>query len=108
MPSARLGRLAMGSPGAVTRPSSICELSRCLTSAVQRGVSLVPKTSSIARLKENISIFDFQLSVSCVADVLPAALDASFQADDCAAIDSLNRNHRYNNPGDFANYPIYD
>ncbi len=75
---------------------------------MQRGVSLVPKTSSIARLKENISIFDFQLSVSYIADVQRATLDASFQAEDCAAIDSLNRNHRYNNPGDFANYPIYD
>ncbi len=30
------------------------------------------------------------------------------QAEDCAAIDCLNRNLRYNNPGDFANYPIYD
>lgn len=99
----------MGSPGAVTRRCDWRFVNcRCLTSAVQRGVSLVPKTSSIARLKENISIFDFQLSVSCVADVLPAALDAWLQAEDCAAIDSLNRNHRYNNPGDFANYPIYN
>jgi diketogulonate reductase-like aldo/keto reductase len=32
----------------------------------QRGVSLVPKTSSVARLKENISLFDFQLTVSCM------------------------------------------
>lgn len=59
--------------------------------AVQRGVSLVPKTSSVPRLQENISIFDFQLT-----------------AEDCAAIDALNRNHRYNNPGHFANFPIYD
>ncbi len=32
----------------------------------------------------------------------------AMQAEDCANIDALNRNHRYNNPGDFANYPIYD
>ncbi len=33
---------------------------------LQRGVSLVPKTSSPARLLENISLFDFQLTVNRV------------------------------------------
>ena len=42
------------------------------------------------------------------ASLVIVTLFAPLQADDCAAIDALNRNHRYNNPGDFANYPIYN
>ncbi len=64
---------------------------------VQRGTSLVPKTSRIERLKENISIYDFELSESQMM-----------------AISRLDRHQRYNDPGVFCEqafgcfYPIYE
>ena len=64
---------------------------------VQRGTAIVPKTSRVERLAENIALFDFELST-----------------DDIAAIDALNRNRRFNDPGDFCEAafgtfcPIYD
>ncbi|MDP3517932.1 MAG: aldo/keto reductase [Pseudohongiella sp.] len=64
---------------------------------VQRGTSVIPKTSRIERLPENLSVFDFVLS-----------------SDDMAAITGLNRNRRFNDPGVFCElafgkfYPIYD
>lgn len=64
---------------------------------VQRGTSVIPKTSRAARLVENLSVFDFTLS-----------------DDDMAAISALNQNRRFNDPGTFCElafgsfYPIYD
>ncbi len=64
---------------------------------VQRGTSIVPKTTSTSRLKENFALFDFELS-----------------AGEMKSIDALNRNRRFNDPGDFAEaafntfFPIYE
>ena len=64
---------------------------------VQRGTSVIPKTSKAERLKENLTVFDFSLSSA-----------------DMAAISALNRNRRFNDPGAFCEqafgrfYPIYD
>lgn len=64
---------------------------------VQRGTSIVPKTTKPERLVENAALFDFALS-----------------EEDMRAISALNRNRRFNDPGDFAEaafntfYPIYD
>lgn len=51
---------------------------------IQRGTAIIPKTSRPERLRENLSLFDFALS------------DAEM-----AAISSLNRNRRFNDPGVF-------
>jgi D-xylose reductase len=65
--------------------------------AVQRGTAVIPKTTRVERLRENLAIFDFELS-----------------ADEMAAISALNRNRRYNDPGAFAErafntfLPIYE
>lgn len=64
---------------------------------VQRGCSIIPKSSNLNRLKENISIFDFSLS-----------------EDEMNNISQLNINKRFNDPGNFCEaafnkfYPIYD
>lgn len=64
---------------------------------VQRGTAIVPKTSNPKRLVENISIFDFELSL-----------------DQMEAIAKLDRNQRFNDPGVFCEsafgcyYPIYE
>jgi D-xylose reductase len=64
---------------------------------VQRGTSVVPKTSNVDRLKENMAIFEFELS-----------------NDEMASISGLNRNRRFNDPGDFCEaafntfFPIYE
>jgi D-xylose reductase len=64
---------------------------------VQRGTSVVPKTSNVKRLQENIAVFDFAL-----AD------------DEMKRITALNRNRRFNDPGDFCEaafntfFPIYE
>jgi D-xylose reductase len=63
----------------------------------QRGTSVIPKTSRVERLAENLAVFDFELS-----------------SDDMAAISALNQNRRFNDPGAFCElafgkfYPIYD
>jgi diketogulonate reductase-like aldo/keto reductase len=62
---------------------------------VQRNVSVIPKSSKVDRLKENFNIFDFQLT-----------------AEEVAEISALDRNLRYNDPGEFCkgmggSYPIY-
>lgn len=65
--------------------------------AVQRGTAAIPKTSRIERLSENISLYDFALTDS-----------------EMAQIASLDRNQRYNDPGVFCEkafgcfYPIYE
>jgi D-xylose reductase len=64
---------------------------------VQRGTAIIPKTSKLERLIENLSIFDFELNV-----------------DEMVAISALNINRRFNDPGDFCEAafntfnPIYD
>jgi D-xylose reductase len=65
--------------------------------AVQRGTAAIPKTTKAERLRENLSIFDFELS-----------------ADEMHAISALDRNRRFNDPGVFCEkafntfFPIYE
>lgn len=64
---------------------------------VQRNVNVVTKTTKKSRLKENLDIFDFELSQAQMESIA-----------------SLNCNRRFNDPGDFCEpafnrfYPIYD
>ncbi len=64
---------------------------------VQRGTSIIPKTTRPERLKENLALFDFELS-----------------PEEMQAISALNQNRRFNDPGVFAEAafgtfcPIYD
>ena len=64
---------------------------------VQRGTAVIPKTSRPERLRENLAIFDFELT-----------------ADEMNAISALNRNRRFNDPGVFCEkafntfFPIYE
>ncbi len=64
---------------------------------VQRGTAVIPKTSRIERLRENISLYDFQL-----------------HDDEMQQIAALDRQQRYNDPGVFCDqafgcfYPIYE
>lgn len=64
---------------------------------VQRGTAVIPKTSKPERMRENLSIDDFELS-----------------AVEMAAISALNLNRRFNDPGVFTEaafntfHPIYD
>jgi len=64
---------------------------------VQRGTAIIPKTSRIERLSENLALFDFSLT-----------------AQEMDAISALNCNRRFNDPGLFCElafgkfYPIYD
>lgn len=64
---------------------------------VQRGTAVIPKSTRVERLQENLNIFDFELA-----------------ADDMVAIGALNRNRRFNDPGVFCEkafntfYPIYE
>lgn len=65
--------------------------------AIQRGTAIIPKTTRPERLRENMALFDFELSSSDMAD-----------------IDSLNENRRFNDPGEFCEaafntfFPIYE
>ncbi|HEX6961762.1 MAG TPA: aldo/keto reductase [Lacipirellula sp.] len=64
---------------------------------VERGTSIVPKSTRPERLRENLAIFDFELSA--------AEMDS---------ISALNRNRRFNDPGVFCEaafntfFPIYE
>lgn len=64
---------------------------------VQRGTAIIPKTSKVERMRENLAIFDFELSDAEMAD-----------------ISALNLNRRFNDPGHFCEaafntfHPIYD
>lgn len=64
---------------------------------VQRGCSVVTKSTRPERLRENLSVFDFELS-----------------EEEMGNISALNRNRRFNDPGVFCEaafntfYPIYD
>ena len=65
--------------------------------ALQRGTQIIPKSTRVERIQENIQIFDFNLS-----------------NDEMKALNGLNRNRRYNDPGQYGEeglncyYPIYD
>ncbi|MEM7432181.1 MAG: aldo/keto reductase [Pseudomonadota bacterium] len=64
---------------------------------VQRGTSIIPKTTKPERLSENIALFDFELST-----------------EEMHAISALNQNRRFNDPAEFCEQafntfcPIYD
>ena len=64
---------------------------------VQRGTAVIPKTSRVERLKENLAIYDFELT-----------------DEEMKSISSLDRNQRFNDPGAFCEpafgcyYPIYE
>ena len=64
---------------------------------VQRNTAVIPKTVNPGRLKENLALFDFELSI-----------------EEMTAISGLNKNRRFNDPGVFCDsafntfYPIYD
>ena len=64
---------------------------------VQRGTAVIPKTTSVARMQENLQLFDFELS-----------------ADEMQSISDLDRQRRFNDPGVFCESafntfcPIYE
>ncbi len=64
---------------------------------IQRGTSVVPKTSRKERLLENLHVFDFQLS-----------------DEQMATLSGLDQHRRFNDPGDFGEkafntfMPIYE
>ena len=64
---------------------------------VQRGTAIIPKTTRPERLRENLALFDFELS-----------------DEEMAAISKLNQDRRFNDPGVFCESafgkfcPIYD
>jgi len=64
---------------------------------VQRGTTVIPKTSKKERLAENINLFDFNLT-----------------ADEMSSISGFNKNKRFNDPGHFCEAafntfcPIYE
>jgi D-xylose reductase len=64
---------------------------------VQRGTAVIPKSTRPERLRENLNIFDFELT-----------------ADEINSISALNRNRRFNDPGVFCEkafntfFPIYE
>ncbi|VAX38704.1 NADPH-dependent aldo-keto reductase, similarity to GRE3, stress-induced in yeast [hydrothermal vent metagenome] len=64
---------------------------------VQRGTAVVSKTTNLSRMKENLSLFDFQLT-----------------DDEMQRINQLNINRRFNDPGEFCEaafnkfMPIYE
>lgn len=94
------------SEDSVLENSVVCELATryertpaqiVLRWGVQRGTSVVSKTVRPERLSENLAIFDFQLAEA-----------------DMNALSGLNRNRRFNDPGDFCERafhrfcPIYE
>lgn len=64
---------------------------------IQRGCSVITKTTKVERLKENLDVFNFNLTEQ-----------------EMEAISGLNKNRRFNDPGHFCEaafntfYPIYD
>jgi D-xylose reductase len=64
---------------------------------VQRGTAVIPKSTRLERLRENLKIFDFELT-----------------EDETSSISGLDRNRRFNDPGVFCEkafntfFPIYE
>ncbi|KAK3155887.1 hypothetical protein QOZ80_2AG0099880 [Eleusine coracana subsp. coracana] len=56
----------------------------------QRNIVVIPKTSKVERLKENIEIFDFDIS-----------------DEDMEEIKAIDKNHRTNQPGKFWGIDVY-
>ena len=68
----------------------------CYRWALQRGLSVIPKSSKAERLAQNLDVGGLELS-----------------GDEMTEMESLDRNHRYNDPGVFCLgmgvfCPIYD
>ncbi|KAJ9448880.1 putative NAD(P)H-dependent D-xylose reductase xyl1 [Diplonema papillatum] len=65
--------------------------------AVQRGTAVIPKSTKVSRLKENIDLFDFELT-----------------DEEMKTLDGLNKNRRFNDPGTFCEpgfgtfFPIFE
>ena len=64
---------------------------------VQRGTTIIPKTSKKERLAENFDLFNFYLTT-----------------EEMMSIDALNKDKKFNDPGNYAEpafkcfYPIYE
>ena len=63
---------------------------------IDTGTAVIPKSSKLARLEENLDVFGFELD-----------------AEDMGALSALDRNRRFNDPGDFTTgmnsfAPIFD
>jgi diketogulonate reductase-like aldo/keto reductase len=58
--------------------------------AVQKNVAVIPKSSSEERLKQNLDVFSFSLD-----------------EDDLTKIHTLEAGVRFNDPGEFAQIPIF-
>lgn len=63
---------------------------------IQRGTVVIPKSTKLERLLENLDIFDFELNSA-----------------DLEAISQLNKNRRYNDPATYTEedgyfHPIFD
>ena len=64
---------------------------------VQRGTSVVPKSSRVDRMRENLQVFDFELT-----------------EDQMDTLNAMNQDRRFNDPGDFGEkafntfFPIYE
>jgi D-xylose reductase len=65
--------------------------------AIQRGTVTIPKTQTVAHLRDNIELFDFELGNG-----------------EMTRLDRLDRNRRFNDPAEFGEaafntfYPIFD
>ena len=65
--------------------------------AIQRGTAIIPKTTKVDRLHENMDLFSFNLS-----------------SEEMDKISGLNKNKRFNDPGHFCEvafntfFPIYE
>lgn len=57
---------------------------------IQQGISVIPKSSSVSRISENVNIFDFELS-----------------AEDMSVINAFNKNIRFNDPGNAFRMLVY-
>jgi D-xylose reductase len=97
IPAADESLLAHPSIAAIARRHGRTPAQVVLRWGVQRGTAIVPKTARVERLRENLALFDFELS-----------------PEDMTAISGLGRNRRFNDPGVFCElafntfYPIYE
>ena len=58
--------------------------------ATQRGIAVIPKSNNVDRQTQNLESLDFDLSEAEVKE-----------------ISGLNKNLRFNDPGVYANIPIF-